>query len=197
MNVSLLLQYFPLMSGSLSREDLHSGYNVLIACNKQLSSFKYRSLQLLFYHSPGGTLGQQCSQGDTCCFFCINTLASLIINCSQWDAKDSPKLQEEHQLQCSSFQQWVCLTPKFSRRKQIFLLLKNYGKKIWSTTHAFTVLQSVDWNYSVTTFASFTTISLLLFRVRQCANVTSYARNIFWGCRERGLHWLMSTAKTL
>ena len=131
MKVSLLLQHFPLMCGSLSREDLHSGYKALIACNKQLSSFRYRSFQLLFYQLPGGTLGRQCSQGDTCCFFCINTWASLIINCSQWEEKDSPKLQEKHQLQCSSFQQCVFLTPKFSRRKQkIILLLKNYDKKL-------------------------------------------------------------------
>lgn len=147
MNVSLLLQYFPLMSGSLSTEDLHSGYNALIACNKQLSSSKYRSTQLLFYQLPGGTLGRQCSQGDICCFFCINTWASLIINCSQWDAKDSPELQEEHQFQCSSFQQCVCLTPKFSRRKiEDHLPVEKLWQKTLSTTHAFSVSQSVYWN---------------------------------------------------
>jgi hypothetical protein len=148
MNVSLLLQYFPLMSGSLSSEDLHSGYNALIACNKQLSSFKYRSLQLLFYQLPGGTLGWQYSQGDICCFFCINTWGSFIINCSQLDAKDSPKLQNKHQLQCSSFQQCVFFfdTQIFTKETEGHFIVEKLWQKTWSTTHAFAVLKSLNWS---------------------------------------------------
>jgi hypothetical protein len=76
-------------------------------------------------------------------------------------AKGSPKLLEEQNLQCNSFQQCFCFTIKFSRKK----IFEKLSPQAWRTMPAFALLQSLDWNYADTSFVFLITSYLPLFRV--------------------------------